>query len=43
MTREARLTAALQSARSFLRDRTRLVVYDGAGRPLLEMRQTDWD
>lgn len=43
MQREAALVAALEGARSYLRDRTRLVLFDIAGQPTLEMRQTDWD
>ena len=43
MRREAALVAALEGARSYQRDRTRLVLFDIAGRPTLEMRQTDWD
>ena len=43
MQREAALVAALEGARSYLRDRTRLVLFGIAGRPTLELRQTDWD
>jgi heat shock protein HslJ len=41
--REIALLAALGSARSYHRERVRLVLFDGAGQPLIEMRQTDWD
>lgn len=43
MQREAELAAALENARTFHRDRIRLVIFDAAGRPMLELRQTDWD
>ena len=43
MAFEAALVTALGNARSYLRMRTRLVVYDSDGIPLLELRQTDWD
>jgi len=40
---ETALLAALERARSYHRERIRLVVFDSAGQPVLEMRQTDWD
>ena len=43
MDRESALAAALENARTYLRDGTRLVLFDAGGQPLLEMRQTDWD
>lgn len=43
MAREAALALALESARTYHRDGTSLVVFDSAGQPILEMRQTDWD
>ena len=43
MDRESALAAALENARTYLRDGTRLVLFDSGGQPLLELRQTDWD
>lgn len=43
MTREAALAAALENARTYRRDGTRLVLFDHAGQPGLELRQVDWD
>lgn len=43
MQREAALATALEQARSYRRDRTRLVLFDATNQPGLEMRQTDWD
>lgn len=43
MHRESALAAALENARTYLRDGQRLVLFDAAGQPLLELRQTDWD
>ena len=40
---EANLVSALEQARTFQRDRTRLVLFDAGGAPILELRQTDWD
>ncbi|MGD1982335.1 MAG: META domain-containing protein [Chromatiaceae bacterium] len=43
MAREAALATALERARTFRRQRTELVLFDAAGQPILELRQTDWD
>ena len=43
MALEAALAAALENARGYQRMRTRLVLFDKDGIPLVEMRQTDWD
>ena len=43
MEREAALAAALENARTYQRLKTRLVLFDSEARPVLEMRQTDWD
>jgi heat shock protein HslJ len=43
MLREAALATALEQARTWYRERIRLVLFDAEGRPILEMRQTDWD
>ena len=43
MEREAELAAALENARTYQRLKTRLVLFDSEARPVLEMRQTDWD
>lgn len=43
MARESALAAALENARTYHRDGTQLVLFDSAGKPLLELRQTDWD
>jgi len=43
MATEAALATALENARSYQRMRTRLVLFDQDGTPILEMRQTDWD
>ncbi|MCB1801639.1 MAG: META domain-containing protein [Gammaproteobacteria bacterium] len=43
MTREAALASALEKARTYHRDGAKLVVFDGAGQPVLELRQSDWD
>ena len=43
MLREAALATALEQARTFRRQTTELVLFDAAGLPILEMRQTDWD
>lgn len=43
MEREAALVAALGNARTYQRLKTRLVLFDSEARPVLEMRQTDWD
>lgn len=43
MAREAALAAALEQARTYRRQTTELVFFDAAGRPILELRQTDWD
>jgi heat shock protein HslJ len=43
MTTEAALAQALEQARSYQRMQTKLVLFGSDGKPLLEMRQTDWD
>jgi heat shock protein HslJ len=43
MRREAALAAALENARTWHRDRIRLVLFGADGTPILELRQTDWD
>jgi heat shock protein HslJ len=43
MRRESALAAALENARTWYRQGIRLVLFDSTGRPVLEMRQTDWD
>lgn len=43
MARESTLAAALENAHSYRRDGTSLVLFDDAGQPILELRQTDWD
>jgi len=43
MEGEAALAAALENARTYRRLRHKLVFFDHAGTPILEMRQTDWD
>ena len=43
MAREAALAAALEQARTYRRQTTGLVFFDAVGRPILELRQTDWD
>lgn len=43
MARETALASALERARTFRRQRTELVLFDAAGQPILELRQTDWD
>lgn len=43
MRREGDLARALEGARTYLRQQTALVLFDAAGQPILEMRQTDWD
>ncbi|MCB1774856.1 MAG: META domain-containing protein [Gammaproteobacteria bacterium] len=43
MQREAALATALEQARTWYRERTRLVLFDAGGVPILELRQTDWD
>jgi heat shock protein HslJ len=43
MERERALAAALENARSYQRRNTVLVLFDSDARPVLEMRQTDWD
>ncbi len=43
MDRESALAAALENARTYLRDGTQLVLFDSNAKPLLELRQTDWD
>lgn len=43
MAIEAALATALETARSYQRMQTRLVLFDQDGNPILEMRQTDWD
>lgn len=40
---EAEFAAALENARTFLRRETQLTLFDSAGTPILELRQTDWD
>ncbi len=43
MTMEADLSGALERARTYRREQTRLVLFDARGNPILELRQTDWD
>ncbi|MCB1724650.1 MAG: META domain-containing protein [Gammaproteobacteria bacterium] len=43
MAFEAAFAAALENARRFRRDGASLVLFDSAGQPILEMRQSDWD
>ena len=43
MAREAALATALEEARTYRRADHQLVLFDAAGQPILEMRQTDWD
>lgn len=43
MAREADLSRALERARTFHRQQTRLVLFDAGGNPILELRQRDWD
>lgn len=43
MARESALASALENARTYQRDGTRLVLFDAAGQPILELRQSDWD
>ncbi|MCG6965842.1 MAG: META domain-containing protein [Chromatiaceae bacterium] len=43
LQREAALAGALEGARTYRRERIRLVLFDSAGQPILEMRQSDWD
>lgn len=43
MATEAALATALENARTYQRMRTRLVLFDQEGKPILELRQTDWD
>ena len=43
MQREAALATALEQARTWYRERIRLVLFDAEGTPILELRQTDWD
>jgi heat shock protein HslJ len=43
MLREAALATALEQARTWYRERVRLVLFDAEGIPILELRQTDWD
>ncbi|MCB1785439.1 MAG: META domain-containing protein [Chromatiaceae bacterium] len=43
MQREVALAQALENARTYLRQQAQLVLFDAAGKPILEMRQTDWD
>ena len=43
MAREARLVGALGEARTYRRQTTSLVLFDSAGQPVMELRQTDWD
>ncbi|HPE79753.1 MAG TPA: META domain-containing protein [Gammaproteobacteria bacterium] len=40
---EAEFAAALEHSRTYLRQQTRLTLFDSAGTPILELRQTDWD
>lgn len=39
----AALTRALERARSYRRQGIHLLLFDACGRPVLELRQTDWD
>ena len=43
MARETALARALEDARTYRREKQQLVLFDAAGRPILEMRQSDWD
>lgn len=43
MARESALATVLETARTYRRDGSSLVLFDAAGKPILEMRQTDWD
>lgn len=43
MKLEGRFLTALQETRSFERDRTRLVLRNGAGGTMMRLAQTDWD
>ena len=43
MVLEAAFATALENARTYQRLRTKLVLFDQSGAPILEMRQTDWD
>ena len=43
MELEAGLSGALERARTYHREQTRLVLFDARGTPILELRQTDWD
>ena len=43
MDRESALAAALENVRTYLRDGTQLMLFASSGKPLLELRQTDWD
>lgn len=43
MLRESALATALEQARTWYRERIRLVLFDANGVPILELRQTDWD
>ena len=43
MARESALAAALENARTYMRDGAQLVLFDSDNKPLLELRQTDWD
>jgi len=43
MERERALAAALENARSYHRRKTELALFDAEAKPVLEMRQTDWD
>lgn len=43
MARETALARALEDARTYRRDKRQLVLFDAAGRPILELLQSDWD
>src|SRR5262245_16808358 len=43
MTLEMEFFSALEGARSFRRDKTKLVLFDASGKELASLIQTDWD
>ena len=43
MTLEMGFFSALEGARSFRRDKTKLVLFDASGKELASLIQTDWD
>jgi len=43
MVIEAALAGALENARTYRRERRKLMMFDRDGSPILEMRQADWD